>query len=71
MELGAAAAALSAWRPAGVLAAPRAESFSLDLPSPTGALAAGTGWRTTPVFRAPRRFDLIGLGWTRGSRARA
>ena len=71
VKLGAATAALAALRPGRVAAAPRAESFSLDLPSPAGAGAAAAGWHTTPVFRAPRRFDLIGLGWTRGSRAQA
>ena len=71
MKLGAAAAALGALRPGSVAAAPRVESFSLDLPSPSGATAAGAGWRTTRVFDAPRRFDLIGLGWRRGSRVQA
>jgi hypothetical protein len=71
VKLGAATAALGALRPGSVAAAPRAESFSLDLPSPTGATAASSGWRTTRVFDAPRRFDLIGLGWTRGSRVQA
>ena len=70
VKLGAAAAALGALRPGRAPAAPlAAESFSLDLPSPAGAAAAG--WHTTRVFAAPRRFDLIGLGWTRGSRVRA
>ena len=71
VKLGAAAAALGALRPGSVAAAPRAESFSLDLPSPGGATAAGAGWRTTRVYQAPRRFDLIGLGWKRGSRVQA
>src|SRR5919108_1151029 len=71
VKLGAAAAALGALRPGSVAAAPRAGSFSLDPPSPAGAAAAGAGWHTTRVYRAPRRFDLIGLGWTRGSRAQA
>ena len=43
MKLGAAAAALGALRPGRVAAAPRAQSFSLDLPSPAGAAAAGGG----------------------------
>jgi hypothetical protein len=68
VKLGAAAAALGALRPGRAAAAPRAESFSLDLPSPTGA---GAGWHTTRVFEAPKRFDLIGLGWRRGSRVQA
>jgi hypothetical protein len=71
VKLGAATAALGALRPGSVAAAPRADSFSLDLPSPSGATAASSGWRTTRVFDAPRRFDLIGLGWTRGSRVEA
>jgi hypothetical protein len=71
VKLGAATAALGALRPRRVVAAPRAQSFSLDLPSPTGATAAGSGWHTTRVFEAPKRFDLIGLGWTRGSRVQA
>jgi N-acetylmuramoyl-L-alanine amidase-like protein len=34
---------------------------------PLGLRGGGDGWRTTPVLRAPRRFDLIGLRWTGGS----
>jgi hypothetical protein len=71
VKLGAATAALGALRPGSVAAAPRVDSFSLDLPSPSGATAAGAGWRTTRVYEAPRRFDLIGLGWRRGSDVRA
>jgi N-acetylmuramoyl-L-alanine amidase len=71
VKLGAATAALGALRPGRVAAAPRAESFSLDLPSPAAATAAAAGWHTTRVFEAPKRFDLIGLGWTRGSRVHA
>jgi hypothetical protein len=72
LKLGAATAALGALRPSpSALAAPRAEAFTLDLATPGTAAAAGTGWRTTSVYDAPRRFDLIGLGWRRGSRARA
>ena len=71
VKLGAATAALGALRPGRVAAAPRAESFSLDLSLPTGATAAAAGWQTTRVFRAPGRFDLIGLGWKRGSRVQA
>jgi hypothetical protein len=33
------------------------------------SVAAGAGWRTTRIYDAPRRFDLIGVGWRRGSRA--
>ena len=57
--------------PTASLAAPRAASFSLDLPSPALAAAAAAGWHTTGVLRAPGRFDLIGLGWARGSSVRA
>jgi N-acetylmuramoyl-L-alanine amidase len=71
LKLGAATAALGAVRPGRAAAALRAESFSLDLSSPGVAAAAGAGWHTTRVFEAPRRFDLIGLGWARGSRAHA
>jgi hypothetical protein len=71
LELGAAAAALGSLRPGRAAAAPRAESFTLDLSSPGRAAAAAAGWHTTRVFQAPRRFDLIGLGWARGSHAHA
>jgi len=71
MKLGAATAALGALRPGRVAAAPRADSFSLDIPLPAGATAAAAGWQTTRVYAAPKRFDLIGLGWTRGSRVQA
>jgi N-acetylmuramoyl-L-alanine amidase len=64
LKLGAATAALGALRPApSALASPTPEAFALDLPSPA---AAASGWRTSPVYDAPRRFDLIGLGWRRG-----
>jgi hypothetical protein len=71
LKLGAATAALGGLRPtlAGAAAA-RAEAFTLDLPA-TGATASAAGWRTTRVFDAPRRFDLIGLGWRRGGDVRA
>jgi hypothetical protein len=72
LKLGAATAAIGALRPApSALAAPQAEAFTLDLAAPGTAAAAGSGWRTTPVYDAPRRFDLIGLGWRHGSRAHA
>ncbi len=72
LGLGAAAfAAASALRsPASALARPAL--FELDLDAePLTASAAGAGWRTTRVLRAPRRFDLVGLRWARGSRAEA
>src|SRR5689334_792846 len=69
LKLGAATAALGSLRfSPGALAAPRPEAFTLDLGG-EGATAAGAGWRTTRVYDAPRRFDLIGIGWRRGSRA--
>ena len=72
LGLGAAAVA------AGSLRAPRARSprgrrcsSSTSPARAAQAAAAGGGWRTTPVLRAPRRFDLVGLRWARGSRAEA
>jgi N-acetylmuramoyl-L-alanine amidase len=72
LGLGAAAfAAASLKSPASALAGRRA-LFELDLAlEPLTASAAVAGWRTTRVLRAPRRFDLIGLRWARGSRAEA
>jgi len=71
LKLGAAAAALGAVDPTRAAAAPRAESFTLDLAGSGAGASAASGWHTTRVYAAPRRFDLIGLGWTRGSRAQA
>jgi hypothetical protein len=72
LKLGAATAALGALRPAPTaLAAPKPEAFTLDLAAPGTAGAATAGWHTTRVYDAPRRFDLIGLGWRRGGRAEA
>ena len=71
LKLGAATAALGALRPSpSALAAPQAEAFTLQLDTPVAG-AVATGWRTTPIYDAPRRFDLIGLGWRRGSHAAA
>ncbi len=71
LKLGAAAAALGSLKPGtSALAAPRAEAFTLALPE-HGATAAGTGWRTTRIYDAPRRFDLIGLGWRRPAHVHA
>ena len=65
LKLGAAAAALGTLKPgASALGAPRPEAFTLALDE-HGATAAAAGWRTTRIFDAPRRFDLIGLGWRR------
>ena len=71
LKLGAAAAALGSLKPgSSALAAPRAEAFTLALPE-HGATAAGGGWRTTRIYDAPRRFDLIGLGWRRPAHVHA
>ena len=72
LGLGAAAfAAASLHSPAAALAG-RPALFELDLDlEPLAASAAGAGWRTTRVLKAPRRFDLVGLCWARGSRAEA
>jgi hypothetical protein len=48
--------------------------FELDLSrafAGKAAAAGAGGWRTTGVLRAPRRFDLMGLRWARGSHAEA
>ena len=72
LGLGAAAfAAVSLKPPASALAGRRA-LFELDLAGEDlTASIAGARWRTTRVLRAPRRFDLIGLRWARGSHAEA
>src|SRR4051812_44762569 len=57
LRLGAGAVAVSAL---GVSPA-AAASFSLALPD--GGAHASSTWRTTPVLKAPRRFDLVGLTW--------
>jgi N-acetylmuramoyl-L-alanine amidase len=75
LQAGAIAAAAGALRPAvPAFGMRRPALFELDLDGVTAqasAAAAGGGWRTTPVLRAPRRFDLVGLRWARGSRAEA
>ena len=70
LGLGAAAFAACALRSPGAAFA-RPAVFELDLDGELTASAASAGWRTTRVLRAPRRFDLIGLRWARGSRAEA
>ncbi len=67
LGLGAAAFAAGLLRPGAAVARPSV--FELDL-ALEGA-SASSGWRTTRVLRAPRRFDLVGLGWAEGSRAEA
>jgi hypothetical protein len=71
LGLGAAAFAAATLKAPGSAFA-RPALFELDLRGEllTAAGASG-GWRTTRVLRAPRRFDLVGLGWARGSRAEA
>ncbi len=59
LRLGAGAVAVSALRVSPASAA----SFSLVLPD--GGAHASSAWRTTPVLKAPRRFDLVGLTWKR------
>jgi hypothetical protein len=72
LRAGAAVAAVAGLRPAvPALAAGDDLVFELDLDvAHRGAVAAG-GWRTTRVIEAPRRFDLMGLVWARGSHAEA
>jgi hypothetical protein len=66
LHAGAAALALGAVRPVSpALAAAGPHLFSMPVPD-AGAHAAGQ-WRMTPVLRAPRRFDLVGLGWSAGA----
>ena len=66
LRAGAGAVALGAVRPVSpALAAAGPHVFSLPVPD-AGAHAAGL-WRMTPVLRAPRRFDLVGLGWSAGA----
>jgi hypothetical protein len=69
LKAGAVAALASALRPAAPAIAARPDSLfeqPLDFGARASAAAAG-GWWTSPVLRAPRRFDLIGLRWARGS----
>src|SRR5262249_34167793 len=61
LRLGAGVVAVSALRVSPADAA----SFSLALPD--GGAHASSAWRTTPVLKAPRRFDLVGLTWRHAS----
>jgi hypothetical protein len=73
LRAGAAVAAVAGLRPAAPALGARDDDlvFELELDvAQRGAVAAG-GWRTTKVIRAPRRFDLMGLVWARGSHAEA
>jgi hypothetical protein len=75
LKAGALVAAATGLRPAVPAIAARSEPlFEMDLDGVldgSATAAAAGGWRTTPVLRAPRRFDLVGLVWARGSRAEA
>jgi hypothetical protein len=75
LKAGAAAAAVVSLRPAvPALADGDDLVFELDLDGVLergGGARAARGWQTTPVLRAPRRFDLVGLHWARGSHAEA
>jgi hypothetical protein len=66
LGLGAAALVAGALRPRPALANPTA-LFELDLGEEAAGAAASGAWHTTGVLHAPRRFDLIGLRWARGS----
>ncbi len=74
LRAGALAAAATGLRPASpAIAARPAPLFELPLDrlSARAATAASGGWRKTGVIDAPRRFDLVGLVWARGSSAEA
>ena len=74
LQAGAVAAAAGALHPtASAFAGRRPALFELDLEGVVGEASAASagGWRVTPVLRAPRRFDLVGLRWADGSRAEA
>ncbi len=48
---------------------PEVTEFELAAPAPAGsARAAGDGELTLPAMRTPKRFDLVGLRWSRGER---
>jgi hypothetical protein len=67
LRLGAGALLAGALRSPALAAAARPALFELRLDEH----GAGEGWRTTPVLRAPGRFDLVGLRWARGGRLEA
>ncbi|HEY7075143.1 MAG TPA: N-acetylmuramoyl-L-alanine amidase [Solirubrobacteraceae bacterium] len=66
LRLGAGAALAGLLRSPALALAARPALFELRLGDHDSA-----GWRTTPVLRAPRRFDLIGLRWARGGHLEA
>ncbi|CAA9486875.1 MAG: hypothetical protein AVDCRST_MAG38-2394, partial [uncultured Solirubrobacteraceae bacterium] len=65
LQAGSAALAAGFLRPLPAVAAPAA-LFELRLDDEL-AVAASSGWRTSPIRPAPRRFDLLGLRWARGA----
>ncbi len=62
--LGAVAAGLV--KPAPALAAPAA-LFEVEVGLGSAAKASAAAWRESEVMRAPRRFDLMGLAWHKGT----
>jgi hypothetical protein len=66
LRLGAGAAALGALRVPSPAFGATPALFELALPD-ARAHAASAGWHTTGVLRAPRRFELAGLRWSRAS----
>jgi hypothetical protein len=72
LEAAALAAATVGLRSGVPALAARPDSlFEMRLDGHAGARAASAGWRTSGVIEAPRRFDLVGLVWDRGSDAEA
>jgi hypothetical protein len=71
LKAGAAVAAATSLRPSPAIAARPDSLFEMSLSGLPEARAATAGWHTTQVLRAPRRFDLVGLVWARGSHAEA
>jgi N-acetylmuramoyl-L-alanine amidase-like protein len=72
LQAGALAALAGVVRPApSALAARPASLFEMPIDLPSVHAATAGGWHTTQAIRAPRRFDLVGLRWARGSHADA
>ena len=65
LRLGAGAAALGALRVPSPAFGATPTLFELALPE--SRVHASAAWRTTAVLRAPHRFDLAGLRWSRAS----
>ena len=70
VQAGSAALAAGFLHAPPALAAP-ASLFELSLADAGDGGATAAGWRTTPVRRAPRRFDMLGLRWATGDSLRA